>query len=78
MAGRKTKKTGEFHVGDALVLVSSPATIPVSENKRLRVLCEKWIVQNRCDIERFSSVLPERSSANPWFWALSCLPESQL
>jgi hypothetical protein len=36
--------------------------------------CEKWIVQNRCDIERFSSVLPERSSANPWFLAPSCLP----
>jgi len=44
----------------------------------LRVLCEKWIVKNRCDIERFSSVLPKRSSANPWFLALSCLPESQL
>jgi len=30
----------KFHVGGALVLVSSPATIPVSENKRLRVpLC---------------------------------------
>ena len=29
------------------------------------VLCEKWIVQNRCDIERFSSVIPERSLANP-------------
>jgi hypothetical protein len=42
------------------------------------VLCEKWIVQNRRDIERFSSVLPERSSANPWFLALSCLTESQL
>jgi hypothetical protein len=35
-------------------------------------------VQNRCDIERFSSVLPERSSANQWFLAPSCLPESQL
>jgi hypothetical protein len=42
------------------------------------VLCEKWMVQNRCDIERFSSVRPERSSANPCFLALLCLPESQL
>jgi hypothetical protein len=40
------------------------------------VLCEKWVAQNRCDIDRFSSVPPERSSANPWFWARSCLPES--
>jgi hypothetical protein len=37
---------------------------------RNRVLCEKWIVQNRCDVERFSSVLQERSSTNPWFLAL--------
>ena len=63
-----------------------PATVKWSIDNRQRktatfahaVLCEKWIVQNRYDIEHFSSVFLECSSANLWFWALSCLPESQL